>query len=254
MRNYPLLLHIPHSSEYIPQEVREKILLSDSELNNELLRMTDRYTDILFDLSKVGAQSIIYPVSRLVVDPERFEDDNEEPMAKIGMGVIYTSTSFNRTLREQPDETERIELLESYYRQHHRRFTEKVDSLLRDAGHALIIDCHSFPSKPWPYELNQDKDRPDICIGTDFFHTPVEMLEVMRARFEELGYSVYVNRPFGGAIVPFKYYNNDKRVKSIMIEVNRKLYMDENTGIKQENFSIVKTDLETVLTQLCEVF
>ncbi len=72
-----LLLHIPHSSLTIPNSVREKLCISDAELELELLRMTDRYTDILFDLSTIGTHSIVYPVSRLVVDPERFEDAYE---------------------------------------------------------------------------------------------------------------------------------------------------------------------------------
>lgn len=169
----PILLHIPHSSLTIVETVREKFCLSDAELQLELLRMTDRYTDILFDLPTISNHSIIYPVSRLVVDPERFEDDEKESMAAIGMGVIYTATSQKGILRAQPDECERTALLDAYYRPHHRHFTEEVALLLQEAGQVLIIDCHSFPSRPWPYELNQDQDRPDICIGSDPFHTPL---------------------------------------------------------------------------------
>ena len=89
----PILLHIPHSSLNIPKAVRDMLCVSEAELERELLRMTDRYTDILFDLPTITNHSIIYPVSRLVVDPERFEDDAMELMAAIGMGVIYTATS-----------------------------------------------------------------------------------------------------------------------------------------------------------------
>ena len=42
---YPLILHIPHSSSFIPSEIREDILLTDNELTQELLLITDRYTD-----------------------------------------------------------------------------------------------------------------------------------------------------------------------------------------------------------------
>jgi len=168
----PLLLHIPHSSFTIPKPVREKLCISDAKLELDLLRMTDCYTDILFDLSTITSSSIIYPVSRLVVDPERFEDDEKEPMAAVGMGVIYTATSQKTLLRTKPDACERTKLLDAYYRPHHRRFTEAVAGLLNEAGQVQIIDCHSFPSSPLPYEPNQDADRPDICIGTDPFHTP----------------------------------------------------------------------------------
>ena len=66
-------------------------------LKKELVIMTDAYTDELFDV--VGAHTNIFPVSRLVLDPERFLDDNQEIMAALGMGVIYTRTSSGQRLR-----------------------------------------------------------------------------------------------------------------------------------------------------------
>ncbi|MEA4863860.1 MAG: N-formylglutamate amidohydrolase [Sphaerochaeta sp.] len=248
----PLLLHIPHSSLTIPKPVREKLCISDAELELELLRMTDRYTDILFDLPTIGTHSIVYPVSRLVVDPERFEDDAQEPMAAVGMGVIYTATSQKTLLRTKPDACERTELLDAYYRPHHRRFTEAVAELLNKAGQVLIIDCHSFPSRPWSYELNQEDDRPDICLGTDPFPTPQWLLEALREAFQNLGYIVAVDHPFAGTIVPLFYYTLDPRVLSIMIEVNRKLYMHEATGEKGLFFPTVKADITTVVTQVLD--
>ena len=41
-----------------------------------------------------------YEVSRLVCDPERFPDDANEPMAPVGMGVVYTATHDLAKLRE----------------------------------------------------------------------------------------------------------------------------------------------------------
>lgn len=246
----PILLHIPHSSLNIPKAVRDMLCVSEAELERELLRMTDRYTDILFDLPTISTHSIIYPVSRLVVDPERFEDDEKEPMAAIGMGVIYTATSQKTLLRTQPDACERSKLLDSWYRHHHRRFSEAVAELLNEAGQVLIIDCHSFASRPLPYELNQDKDRPDICIGTDAFHTPQGLLDTLREAFQNLGYVVAVNRPFAGTIVPMAYYQQEPRVQSIMIEINRKLYMQEDTGEKGLFFARVKDDIATVVSHI----
>lgn len=40
-----MILLIPHSSTRIPDDIRKNILLSDHELELELLRMTDAFTD-----------------------------------------------------------------------------------------------------------------------------------------------------------------------------------------------------------------
>ena len=53
--------------------------------------MTDHFTDwLMAPLHLPVAQMTISPVSRLVLDMERFADDKQEVMSKVGMGVIYT--------------------------------------------------------------------------------------------------------------------------------------------------------------------
>jgi hypothetical protein len=49
------VLHIPHSSQLVPVEGRQAICLDDATLNNELLCMTDAYTDELFPVTPVKA-------------------------------------------------------------------------------------------------------------------------------------------------------------------------------------------------------
>ena len=79
--------------------------------------------------------------------------------------------------------------------------------------------------------------------------------------FEELGeydvagwpenrmrdFSVDINNPFSGSIVPNSYYNLEKRVISIMIEVRRDLYIDENSFIKNYNYNKIKNILNNII-------
>jgi N-formylglutamate amidohydrolase len=108
---------------------------------------------------------------------------------------------------------------------------------------AIIIDCHSFPSVPLPYEQAQDLRRPEICIGTDAFHTPKWLSEALISMFQRKGYSVSVNDPFAGAIVPARFVNRSDRVLSVMIEIRRDLYMDEDTGERSSNLVEVAEDI-----------
>ena len=105
--------------------------------------MTDAFTDDLFVGSLPDVPAAVFPVSRLVVDPERFEDDGAEPMAARGMGVIYERTSSGDVLRRPPAQEERATLLERFYHPHHQRLTALVDAALRADGHCLVVDGHS---------------------------------------------------------------------------------------------------------------
>ncbi len=241
-----IVLHIPHASREIPDDVRRSFVIDGAQLELELLRMTDHFTDELFLVPPTVATPVVYPVSRLVCDPERFPDDSQEPMAARGMGVIYTQRHDLGPLREPPTPSEREALLDRYYRPHHRALEEAVGASLAAHGRCLVIDCHSFPGTPLPYET--DPARPDICIGTDEFHTPRALRDAALSVFRTAGLEVAVDRPFAGALAPASYYEKDRRVAAIMIEVNRSLYMDEETGERGPRFLDIKALLERVIT------
>jgi len=221
--------------------------LSDAELAREILYMTDMHTDDLYQLA--GAARLRFPVSRLVLDPERFADDAQEPMAARGMGVIYTITSRREKLRDPLTAFERAELISTYYDPHHQTLTEMVDKALSEHDVCLIIDCHSFPRKALPYELRgEDEERPQICIGSDAFHTPSELVQLLLSFLADKGYSVAENIPFAGAITPLKFYCKDDRVKSVMFEIRRDLYMDETTGKRLDHFEKIQQDITEAMS------
>ena len=229
-----IILHIPHASTVLPNNV--EFLLENEALAYEVDAMTDHSTDLLFHLP--GSQRCAFPVSRLVVDPERFiEDDMEE----VGMGVVYTHTSMGKRLRKISP-AKRQYLIDQYYYPHHQQLTAMAGDVLNTHDRCLIIDCHSFPAKPLEYET--DPYRPDICIGTDTFHTRPELEASLLNSFEEYGYSVAVNSPFAGSLVPMDFYRKDRQVQSVMIELNRGLYSTP------DKLSKLQTHLRQVLMNL----
>jgi N-formylglutamate amidohydrolase len=240
-----MILHIPHASSIIPDNLRNQIVLSDDELKSELLFLTDAYTDELYMLP--SAKTIIFPISRLLVDVERFPDDTEEPMSKVGMGMIYTRTTDGKKLKRDLNPQERSFSVTEYYDKHHKALLAEVERELEVFGSALIIDCHSFPDQPLKSDMDQSVPRPDFCIGTDPFHTPQVLIEAADATIKKKGYSVSVNRPYAGTIVPLKFYKKDSRVISIMVEINRSLYMDMKTGMKNKKFKEIKSQINNLL-------
>jgi len=241
MLKSPIIIHIPHSSTYIPASERRKILLSDAELRHELLAMTDWYVDELFDFGDFNKH--INKYSRLVFDPERFRNDSDEVMAPKGMGAIYTKTFEGKILREITYE-KKERMLKQYYDPYHEAVTQLVEKCVEQFGQCIILDAHSFSSKPLPYEIDQMIPRPPINIGSDHFHTPAG---IPRLAYEFLfwGEDEYAawNKPFEGTFVPMKNYHSDPRVKSFMVEINRSRYMDEESGNKLDSFEEFKGEL-----------
>jgi len=223
-----MILHIPHSSTNI----------EDYDIDQESINaLTDWYTDDLF--YKASTERIVFNYSRFICDVERFEVD--EPMEKFGMGLQYTKNIHGKEIVPKWS----YEGVLALYRRHHKKFVRRVDYWSGYFALRVIVDCHSFPDIPLPYE--EDKSpRPDICIGTDEFHTPEELTDEIKSYFTENGLTVEINKPYSGSIVPEKYYKKDTDVKSIMIEVNRKLYLTADFK-KNDNYNKTKEMLTGML-------
>ena len=250
-----IVLHIPHASTVIPDGVRAGLLLDDDQLGRELRRATDWYTDELYCglLTSPNLKAVVYPVSRLVTDPERFPDDAREPMARHGLGAVYLRTLDGTPLRRPPAPGERNALFDAYYQPHHQRLLEATQDRLEATGECLVIDCHSFPDRPFTFEEPTDRPRPDICLGTDAFHTPDRLVRDLEQWFRvENGLSVDVNHPFAGALVPLPFYRGEPRVRAIMIEINRRLYMDESTGQRTPGFGGCRRLLAGAISRLAD--
>jgi len=248
-----MIFHIPHASFDIPVDLRPTLLLDDQALMEELSVMTDAHAEDLFGCHAGEEDRIVaFPVSRLIVDPERFTDDALEIMAWVGMGVIYEQTSGGDRLRNTPSLEDRDELIRRFYLPHHKQLNEATGKELDRCGAALILDCHSFPSIPLPFEFDQNPDRPDICIGTDPAHTPRFLFEAARQAVGDEGLTCQINKPSDGALVPTHYWQHDKRVLSIMIEINRSLFLDEATGERSDQYEGSKAMLGRIVRHIRE--
>lgn len=234
----PIILHVPHASRTIPKEVRSTFLPDDETIERELLIMTDAWTDEIVAEFHPEAERMIFPVSRLVVDPERFRNDADEAMAARGMGATYTRLSTGAPLRVLST-ADRRQLLEAYYDPHHTRLERAAEQSLSRHGHCLIIDVHSFSATPLPHEPDQTVPRPEVCIGFDQFHSPFANAADIWRECEKNYFRADINRPFNGSIMPQRYWNADARVRSFMLEIRRDLYMDETTGLKRADFAVI---------------
>lgn len=81
----------------------------------------------------------------------------------------------------------------------------------------ILIDCHSFPS---------EIENIDICIGyNNDWSFDEKIVNIIKTEFENKGYSVALNKPYSNSITP----KTNIEYKLVKIEVNKSVYMNENT-------------------------
>ena len=160
-----MIIHVPHASTFIPDEYNNQYILSSESLKKEAAISADLYTDILAREAWPNAEIIAAEFSRLLVDVERYDDDELEEMASVGRGMIYKNAHDGTIIRRDISIGERNVLYERYYKPH----WEKLKSI---AANKILIDMHSYPKIPWAIELMKNGDRPEIDLGTADHLTP----------------------------------------------------------------------------------
>lgn len=256
----PIVLNIPHSSSAIPETYLGQYLVPQEKLIHENVILTDWFTDELFDIP--GVHQVIAQVSRVLVDTERYADDSQESMVEYGMGVLYTKSTYGDVIRELTDD-QRKELLAKYYYPHHEALEHAIEACLDAHDRCLLVDCHSFPDTPFPHETDTGR-RPDVCLGTTEQNTPSELVIHFDQGFKGECFSVALNYPYSGCMLPERFAG-DQRVSAIMIEVNRKLYMDqaipvfnsrtisEFLPVKRESFTAIRSLVSHLITSFADI-
>lgn len=254
----PIVAHIPHSGTAIPQAVRNQFLTCSEELWREIAMVTDWYTDQLFGLPGIARTQT--PISRVVLDLERFIDDEREARAAVGQGVIYSHGTLGQPLRRPLSEGEREALLVNYYYPWHLKLEMDIEQQLRLWGQCLLLDCHSFPAEALENQEPYQVSPPDICLGIHCSNTPQWLIDSCHRLFLDRGYSVSVDFPYAGCLVPERFEGNEQ-LPAIMLEINRRLYLKPacratyrpgKVPIKTAKFETLRKDIWTVMLLLAQ--
>lgn len=224
-----VIAHNPHSSPRLPSLDG---YLVDPETEIELT--TDWYVETLFASAD---EMISFPYARIWCDVERFPDD---PLQERGLGIAYTRTLEGRPLRDAPDMTP---ILDAYAR-HHQQLEEAVERALVSQP-VVLLDAHSFSDYQASF-FHNGAVMPDFCIG---FDTPSVHVRRLAEILAEGGCSVGFNVPFAGALIPAAYAGRPD-VQPIMIEVNKRLYLESPFRRKPGDLSVVTAKLNKAITYL----
>lgn len=218
-----MILNIPHcGTNTLDRNIKQE----------DIIRGTDWFTDELF--WHPNSDRVVQGHSRFIVDCERLPDDIE-PLLKYGYGICYTK-DFDGNDIEAPNKGEMLKI----YNAHHQALNLQTRKVLSYIPVVFIVDCHSYGDAQIVSDI-------DFCLGFNADFNNFDMLDKMKKHLETNGYKVGLNNPYSNAIVPSDFYGNEV-VKSIMIEVNKRLYLTDEIE-KSKDFE--KT--QNVITELLEI-
>jgi len=70
-------------------------------------------------------------------------------------------------------------------------------------------------------------------------------------RLRDMGYQVKINEPYKGVELVRRYSDPAKGRHSLQVEINRKLYMDEERIEKNAGFSELQANIDKLIAAIC---
>lgn len=238
----PLMVTIPHSGEEIPPEASwlsglpEPLLMFD----------VDRYVDRLYEpvLTKLDLAWVKTRWHRYACDLNRLETDVDEDSVigssnKKGAyprGLLWSMTTKGEKLMPGPiDQAKFQAILERCFHPFHQavHFVAEsvVPSAARNGSQPLYhLDLHSMPSRGTKEHRDPGEDRAELVISNqDGKSSSMQFFDLVLEAGRAEGFSVAANWPYKGGRITEAYGKPEAGWQTIQIELNRKLYMDEES-------------------------
>lgn len=257
----PYVFNSPHSGSVYPER-----FLRMSRLDTVTIRRSeDYYVDELFSGAvALGAPMLVahFPRAYLDVNREPYEldprmfGDRLPPHANSrsirvagGLGTVPRVVSEGLEIyHSRIPVAEAQARIANIYKPYHQTLRELLAQTHRRFGHAVLIDCHSMPAS---VRFGQDGIRPDFIIGDRFGTSASRNLsEAALAILSSMGYLVTANKPYAGGFITEHYGRPGKGLHALQIEINRGLYVDEQTLARKSSFTDLQQDITAFMSQL----
>lgn len=228
----PILLSSPHSGTEFPNELRsffrEDVLKDPKD--------TDWHIPTLYDFAANAGIALIHArYSRYVVDLNR--DPGDVPLYNDDRFLtgLFPTHSFARELLYKDEETcsdalgelDRKWRMDLYYWPYYRALQERLSSLQRKFGKALLFDAHSIARS---VPSIQNDPFPDLILGTQMgFTAHPRLIETALQTLEKGPFQVSHNVPFRGGNITRTHGNPSMGIHSMQLELSQDLYLDPVT-------------------------
>ncbi len=263
----PLVLDSPHSGTYYPPDFQPACDMTS------LRRAEDTHVEKLYDFAPaLGVAWVEAHFPRSYLDANRnvteldvslLEGPWTGPLStdprmlakvRLGKGLIWKLTDEGLSIYDRLLGVEEVrQRIERCWTPYHAAVADAIEAAHARHGYSIHINCHSMPAIAGSHATDfPGMAHADFVIGDrDGTTADPALSQKICAHLRACGYSVDYNHPYKG--VELVRRNGDPAAgrHSIQVEINRKLYMDENTlALDEDGTARLKANLESMVEML----
>jgi len=249
----PVLLSVPHSGrDYDPLTIANALhgLAALHPLEDPLV---DR---LAWRAISAGFGGVVQPVPRALIDCNRDEEELDPaaiegigpepvgPRARHGLGLVPSRTHRHGALWRRPiDRAELDRRIDQVHRRYHQALADGLEALQLRHGEALLLDCHSMPSR--------HQIQANVVIGDRHGASAAPWLrdEAMRV-VRAAGFTAALNDPYAGGSIVARHGRPGHGVHALQLEIDRSLYLDRDGRTPGRGFDRVASLIEALASRL----
>jgi len=243
----PIVVDLPHSGTMIPVDIQKKLK------PNSILTNVDWFLQDLYDfVPQNGFTTLENNVHRYMADPNR-DISLTQLDGDYRHEVVYSRTTFDKPVYQNDLTQSEIEQrLEKFYQPYQQKLQQLINHKLEKFEKVYLLDLHSFAQYP-----HEDVPTADVVLGNQHDTTSgSEFREFLTSHFEQKGYTVSDNHPFGGGYIT-QHYGKNPQVEAIQIELAYHMYIEnryfgeeELDGVDVGLFTTAKNSLQSIFLSL----
>lgn len=247
----PLVLAMPHSGTYVPEDIFDKLNAAGQALADTDWHIPRLYDGLIDNVTVIQAH-----FHRYVIDANRppsgqslYPGQNTTglcPLIDFEGKPIY-KTGF------EPDQDEIEFRREFFHKPYHDLLTQELHRLRDRHGIAILYDCHSIRSE---IDFLFDGKLPDLNIGTFDGKSCDERISdaVMNVCDDQRQYSSVLNGRFKGGWTTRHYGQPAQNIHAVQMELCQSTYMDETAPwtYRPEKAANIRNVLRNLLSAIIE--
>jgi len=226
-----------------------------------LMRDVDRYVNELYHplINGESLPAVIAECHRYVIDLNRKPDEFDAQAVEgahfaIGThpkGLHWSVTTLGEPLIKVPmSMKDHIDFVNMYYSPFHEQVQRLAELVKQQSGSKDIyhLDLHSMPSQGTAMHNDPGQKRADVVISD--FHgksARADFVDLVKSAYTKAGFNIAYNWPYFGGGITQMYGHPDKGHHTVQVELNRALYMNEDTKKQSSSFSEVQLKLSAAI-------
>ena len=258
----PVIFDSPHSGTSYPADfepVVPRLTLrraEDTHVETLYAAAPDHGATLIaanFPRSYIDANRSLLDIDAALLDSPWPGPINVSRKTEKGIGLVWRLLDTGEPIYTRKLTVAEVQTrISSCYAPYHKTVRDAINTAHKHFGAVWHINCHSMPATSSVIsEEGPGVSRADFVLGDrDGTTCDPAFTDFVALNLRGMGYDVRINDPYKGVELVRAYSDPTEHKHSLQIEVNRKLYMNEDSREFNANFPKLQGDITRLITAI----